>query len=105
MGQFQVVGCRDCDGVLKPDVIFFGENVPRGRVDDCYQLVEEAGTLLVLGSSLTVMSGFRFVRQAAKLGIPVVIVNQGSTRGDELATATLDAPLGPTLTSLVSALR
>ncbi|HYY19237.1 MAG TPA: Sir2 family NAD-dependent protein deacetylase, partial [Streptosporangiaceae bacterium] len=90
---------------LKPDVIFFGENVPRARVDDCYRLVEGAGTLLVLGSSLTVMSGFRFVRQAAKLGIPVVIVNQGATRGDDLATATLDAPLGPTLTSLASALR
>ena len=105
VGRFQVVGCRDCDGLLKPDVIFFGENVPRARVDDCYRLVEGAGTLLVLGSSLTVMSGFRFVRQAAKLDIPVVIVNQGTTRGDELATATLDAPLGPTLTRLVSSLR
>jgi NAD-dependent SIR2 family protein deacetylase len=104
VGRFQVVGCRGCDGLLKPDVIFFGENVPRARVDDCGRLVEGAGTLLVLGSSLTVMSGFRFVRQAAKLGIPVVIVNQGATRGDDLATATLDAPLGPTLTSLASAL-
>jgi NAD-dependent SIR2 family protein deacetylase len=103
--RFRVVSCRACDGVLKPDVIFFGENVPRARVDDCYQLVGQAGTLLVLGSSLTVMSGFRFVRQAAKLGIPVVIVNQGTTRGDDLATATLDAPLGPTLTRLVSRLR
>jgi NAD-dependent SIR2 family protein deacetylase len=102
--QFQVVNCRGCDGLLKPDVIFFGENVPRTRVDDCYALVERAGALVVLGSSLTVMSGFRFVRQAARLGIPVVIVNQGVTRGDELATATLDAPLGDTLTRLVSAL-
>jgi NAD-dependent SIR2 family protein deacetylase len=105
VGRFQVVGCRGCDGLLKPDVIFFGENVPRHRVDDCHRLVEGAGTLLVLGSSLTVMSGFRFVRQAAKLGIPVVIVNQGATRGDELATAILDAPLGPTLSRLVSCLR
>jgi NAD-dependent SIR2 family protein deacetylase len=105
VGRFHVVGCRGCDGLLKPDVIFFGENVPRHRVDDCYRLVEAAGTLLVLGSSLTVMSGFRFVRQAAKLGIPVVIVNQGITRGDELATAILDAPLGPTLTRLVASLR
>jgi NAD-dependent SIR2 family protein deacetylase len=101
--RFQVVSCRGCGGVLKPDVIFFGENVPRTRVDDCYARVERAGALVVLGSSLTVMSGFRFVRQAAKLGIPVVIVNQGTTRGDELATATLDAPLGDTLTQLVSA--
>jgi NAD-dependent SIR2 family protein deacetylase len=101
-GQFQVVSCRACDGVLKPDVIFFGENVPRTRVDDCYALVDRAAALVVLGSSLTVMSGFRFVRQAAKLDIPVVIVNQGATRGDELATATLDAPLGPTLTRLLA---
>ena len=100
--QFQVVNCGTCDGLLKPDVIFFGENVPRTRVDDCYALVERAGALVVLGSSLTVMSGFRFVRQAAKLDIPVVIVNQGETRGDELATATLNAPLGPTLTRLLA---
>jgi NAD-dependent SIR2 family protein deacetylase len=100
--QFQVVNCGACDGLLKPDVIFFGENVPRTRVDDCYALVERAGALVVLGSSLTVMSGFRFVRQAAKLDIPVVIVNQGETRGDELATATLDAPLGPTLSQLLA---
>jgi NAD-dependent SIR2 family protein deacetylase len=100
--QFQVVNCGTCDGLLKPDVIFFGENVPRTRVDDCYALVERAGALVVLGSSLTVMSGFRFVRQAAKLDIPVVIVNQGETRGDELATATLDAPLGPTLTRVLA---
>jgi NAD-dependent SIR2 family protein deacetylase len=104
VGQFQVVSCRDCGGVLKPDVIFFGENVPRARVDDCYALVEQARALVVLGSSLTVMSGFRFVRQAAKLDIPVVIVNQGETRGDELATATLDAPLGDTLAQLVGSL-
>jgi NAD-dependent SIR2 family protein deacetylase len=104
VGRFRVAGCRACGGVLKPDVIFFGENVPRTRVDDCYGLVERAGALVVLGSSLTVMSGFRFVRQAAKLGVPVVIVNQGATRGDELAAATLDAPLGQTLTRLVGAL-
>jgi NAD-dependent SIR2 family protein deacetylase len=104
VGRFRVVGCRSCGGVLKPDVIFFGENVPRPRVDDCHALVERAAVLIVLGSSLTVMSGFRFVRQAATLGIPVVIVNQGATRGDELAAATLDAPLGLTLTRLVEAL-
>ena len=102
--RFQVVSCRGCGGVLKPDVIFFGENVPRTRVDDCYARVEQAGALVVLGSSLTVMSGFRFVRQAAKLNIPVVIVNQGATRGDGYAATTLDAPLGRTLTELVSAL-
>lgn len=99
--RFRVVDCRHCGGVLKPDVVFFGENVPRSRVDDCCALVERAGALAVLGSSLTVMSGYRFVRQAAKLSIPVVIVNQGQTRGDAQAIATVDAPLGPTLTALV----
>jgi len=84
-----------------PDVVFFGENVPRPRVDQCTALVAGSAALVVLGSSLTVMSGFRFVRQAAKAGIPVVIVNQGATRGDALALATVDAPLGQTLTDLV----
>jgi NAD-dependent SIR2 family protein deacetylase len=100
--QFQLVGCLRCAGALKPDVIFFGENVPPGRVADCYALVSAARVLLVLGSSLTVMSGYRFVRHAAKAGIPVVIINQGATRGDAQATLTLDAPLGRTLTALTT---
>ncbi|MGO9217251.1 MAG: NAD-dependent protein deacetylase [Streptosporangiaceae bacterium] len=100
--QFQVVDCLRCAGALKPDVIFFGENVPPGRVADCYALVGAARALLVLGSSLTVMSGYRFVRHAAKLGIPVAIINQGATRGDAQATVILDAPLGPALTSLTA---
>jgi NAD-dependent SIR2 family protein deacetylase len=87
--------------VLKPDVIFFGENVPRARVDECYQLVSQARTLLVLGSSLTVMSGYRFVRHAAGRGIPVAIINRGPTRGDGQASLRLDLPLGRTLASLV----
>jgi NAD-dependent SIR2 family protein deacetylase len=98
--SFQVVGCSSCQGVLKPDVVFFGENVPRPRTQACYALVERARALVVLGSSLTVMSGFRYVRHAATLQRPVVIVNQGATRGDSYATATLDAPLGPTLSAL-----
>ena len=99
-GRFRVVDCRACGGLLKPDVVFFGENVPRARVDDCYALVGRARALLVLGSSLTVMSGYRFVRHAAKRGVPVVIVNQGRTRGDAQAIATIDAPLGAALTAL-----
>jgi NAD-dependent SIR2 family protein deacetylase len=102
--SFQVVDCSACHGVLKPDVVFFGENVPRSRADACYAMVERSRALVVLGSSLTVMSGFRYVRHAAGLERPVVIVNQGATRGDGYATATLDAPLGRTLTELVSAL-
>jgi NAD-dependent SIR2 family protein deacetylase len=98
---FRVVGCESCGGVLKPDVVFFGENVPRPRVDECFALVERAGALVVLGSSLTVMSGYRFVRHAARLEIPVVIVNHGPTRGDPHAVAKIDAPLGQTLGELV----
>ena len=100
-GGFAVVDCEQCGGVLKPDVVFFGENVPKPRVASCYDLVAGAAALVVLGSSLTVMSGFRYVRHAASLGIPVVIVNQGGTRGDVLAAATIDAPLGVTLTTVV----
>jgi NAD-dependent SIR2 family protein deacetylase len=103
--SFRIVSCSWCDGVLKPDVVFFGENVPRPRVQACYTMVERASSLLVLGSSLTVMSGLRFVRHAAKVPVPVVIVNQGPTRGDAYAAATLDAPLGQALTDLVAALR
>jgi NAD-dependent SIR2 family protein deacetylase len=102
--SFRVVDCSACRGVLKPDVVFFGENVPPPRAQACYDLVEAASALVVLGSSLTVMSGFRYVRHAARCERPVVIVNQGATRGDAYATATLDAPLGPTLTALVAAL-
>jgi len=101
LGAFNPPTCRLCrSDLLKPDVVFFGENVPRARVDACYALVEDARSLLVLGSSLHVMSGLRFVRRAAAQGIPVAIINQGTTRGDELATLILDAPLGETLAAL-----
>ncbi|MBO2457127.1 NAD-dependent protein deacetylase [Actinomadura violacea] len=102
VASFAPVDCARCGGLLKPDVIFFGENVPPARVRDCYALTESAGTLLVLGSSLTVLSGYRFVRHAARHGIPVAIINRGATRGDEHALLTLDAPLGPALDALVS---
>ncbi len=97
---FVVVDCTSCGGVLKPDVVFFGENVPRPRVASCFELVSASSALVVLGSSLTVMSGLRYVRHAASVGVPVVIVNQGATRGDSLAAATIDAPLGATLTAV-----
>ena len=101
VATFRLVDCDACGGVLKPDVVFFGENVPKPRVDASYALVENAGSLVVLGSSLTVMSGLRFVRHAAKIGVPVAIVNQGETRGDTLAVMRLDAPLGATLSQLL----
>jgi NAD-dependent SIR2 family protein deacetylase len=95
-GGFRVADCERCGGVLKPDVVFFGENVPGPRVERCYTAVDElartSGALLVAGSSLAVMSGLRFVKRAARQATPVVIVNRGTTRGDDLATYTL--PVG-----------
>ena len=104
VSSFRVVDCLRCGGVLKPDVVFFGENVPRDRVDRTFALVESAGCLLVLGSSLTVMSGYRFVLRAAKLGVPVAIVNEGVTRGDPQAALKVDARLGDVLPGLVARL-
>jgi NAD-dependent SIR2 family protein deacetylase len=98
---FVMVDCLACGGgPLKPDVVFFGETVPRDRVDRSFELVDGAGCLLVLGSSLTVMSGYRFVLRASKLGIPVAIVNLGPTRGDAKANVRVDAPLGEVLPEL-----
>lgn len=106
IAAFRTVPCQVCaTGTLKPDVIFFGENVPKPRVEQCYAMVDAAAALLVLGSSLTVMSGLRFVRHAAKQGKPVAIVNQGPTRGDDLAALRIGLPLGATLTALADRLR
>jgi len=98
--EFVTVGCTGCDGVLKPDVVFFGEPVPKDRAVRAFAAVDAARSLLVLGSSLTVMSGYRFVLHAKKHGKTVAIVNQGPTRGDAHADLKLDAPLGTTLASL-----
>jgi NAD-dependent SIR2 family protein deacetylase len=100
---FAVPGCERCGGVLKPDVVFFGENVPKPRVQRCVEALESAEALLVAGSSLTVLSGFRFVRHAHKLGMPVVIVNRGRTRGDDLATHKVDTGCAELLTALADA--
>ncbi|GAA1385266.1 NAD-dependent protein deacetylase [Pseudonocardia kongjuensis] len=103
---FRIVPCAACGGTLKPHVVFFGENVPRDRVARCYAavgaLTPDDGALLVAGSSLQVMSGLRFVRAAWKAGVPVVIVNRGATRGDELATVRVDAGCSETLTALAA---
>jgi NAD-dependent SIR2 family protein deacetylase len=105
---FVVPDCEGCGGVLKPDVVFFGENVPAARVQRCYDAVDalrSADALLVVGSSLSVMSGLRFVRRAAKAGVPVVVVNRGATRGDDLATVRLEAGCSEFLTALVGVRR
>ncbi len=98
--DFRVAPCEQCGGRLKPDVVFFGENVPKERVERCYGLTDEAEALVVLGSSLQVMSGLRFVRRARTNGLPVVIVNRGTTRGDDLADVRVDAGCAETLAAL-----
>ncbi|MFF0745483.1 NAD-dependent protein deacetylase [Streptomyces sp. NPDC004111] len=104
VGDFRPVPCTVCGGVLKPDVVFFGEAVPPQRVEQCREAVRAADSLLVLGSSLTVMSGLRFVRQAAEAGKPVLIVNRDPTRGDRLALARVSLPLGEVLTGVADRL-
>ncbi len=96
--------CEFCGGVLKPEIVYFGENVPRERVQRAYALVDDADALLVAGTSLTVMSGLRFVRYAAKADKPVVIVNRGETRGDPLATVKVDGGVTETLVALADRL-
>lgn len=102
--RFQVVDCPACGGMLKPDIVYFGENVPAARVQNAYSMIDDADALLVAGSSLTVYSGYRFVRHAAARGIPVAIINQGPTRGDELATVKVDNGCSPILALLADEL-
>ncbi|GAA5032679.1 NAD-dependent protein deacetylase [Terrabacter aeriphilus] len=103
--SFHPPRCLVCgNDTVKPDVVFFGESVPKPLVERCFGLVETAGALLVLGSSLSVMSGYRFVRRAHAKGVPVAIVTRSATRGDAEASLRLHAPLGTTLTGLRSAL-
>lgn len=98
--RFRVVGCRHCGGDLKPDVVFFGESVPRERVENAYAYVEQADALLVVGTSLTVFSGFRFVKRAHASGMPIAIVNVGPTRGDALASLKIEGRAGAVLPAL-----
>lgn len=102
--DFVIPTCTQCAGVLKPNVVFFGENVPKSIVTDAWRLVDEADALLVVGSSLTVYSAFRFVRGAAKKRVPLGIVNLGETRGDEHAWVRVDARAGLVMPRLVEAL-
>ncbi|HYP92617.1 MAG TPA: NAD-dependent protein deacetylase [Mycobacterium sp.] len=101
---FQTIDCGYCGGMLKPDIVYFGENVPKARVDEAYSLVDGADALLVAGSSLTVYSGYRFVRHAAARGIPIAIINRGRTRGDDVATVKIDNGCSPMLALLADEL-
>jgi NAD-dependent SIR2 family protein deacetylase len=98
--SFRYVGCASCGGMLKPNIVYFGESVAKDIVQQAFSFVEAAGALLVAGSSLTVFSGYRFVRHAAALGIPIAIVNRGTTRGDDLAAVKVDGGCSELLTLL-----
>ena len=104
VADFTVIACAACGAVLMPDVVFFGGSVPRATLDAAWSTFDRAEVLLVVGSSLTVFSGYRFVRRAAERGVPVAILNRGATRGDEHAAIRLDAPAGETLVALQRAL-
>ena len=101
---FSLIGCERCDGMLMPDVVFFGGSVPRATLDAAWAVFDRAEVLLVIGSSLTVFSGYRFVRRAAEREVPVAILNRGPTRGDPHATLRVDAPAGEALVALQQAL-
>ena len=101
VGEFRIPPCDRCGGVLKPGVVFFGETVPAAKVALAMQRVDEADALLVVGSSLTVWSGFRFVKRAAERRIPIAIVNIGPTRGDALATLKVEEECGEALTAAI----
>jgi NAD+-dependent protein deacetylase sirtuin 4 len=104
VGRFVVPPCTECGGVLKPDVVFFGDSVPAPRVEAAFARLFRAEALLVLGSSLTVFSGFRFALKAKERGVPVVVVNEGPTRADDFAAVKLEAGVGDVVPSLVVAL-
>lgn len=100
---FRVPPCPACGGLLKPDVVFFGENVPTARVGQAMAALDRAGALLIVGSSLMVYSGYRFARAAAEQGKPIAAVNRGRTRADELLSLKLDTDCGEALGSLFAA--
>jgi len=99
--SFEAPRCGRCGGLLKPDVVFFGENVPSARYEEAREALAGADALLVAGSSLMVYSGFRFVRQAHEAGLPIAIVNRGRTRGDEFASLKVEGDVGTLLTDVM----
>ncbi|WP_110689139.1 NAD-dependent protein deacetylase [Salinicola endophyticus] len=104
--DFVLPDCQRCGvGILKPDVVFFGDNVPRARVQAAFDALERAPAMLVVGSSLMVYSGYRFARHAAQQGKPIACLNLGRTRADELYALKVSAPIGPALIAATAALR
>ncbi len=103
--QFDLPPCASCDGVLKPDVVFFGENVPRDRLAAVRAALAESDALMVAGSSLMVYSGYRFIEEAVAAGKPVLVINQGRTRADPVLTLKLELEVGATLQHLAAQVR
>lgn len=104
VAKFRVATCTKCGGDLKPNVVFFGESVPRPVVERAFEILDESGALLVVGSSLAVFSGFRFVKRAAERGVPIGVLNLGPSRADDLASVRVDARAGAVLPALAAAL-
>lgn len=102
--NFSITDCTRCGGALRPNVVFFGEGVPRPTIDAAWQLFDESEVLLVVGSSLAVFSGYRFVKKAAERAMPIAIVNQGETRGDPLADVLVEGRAGQILPQLANLL-
>jgi len=96
-GGIDIPACESCGGVMKPRVVFFGETVPRTWVEECFDALALADAMLVVGSSLMLYSGFRFVREAQRTGIPIVAVNRGKTRADELLKLKIEQDCGTAL--------
>lgn len=105
LAQFHIPYCAQCGGMLQPDVVFFGDGVPRARTDAAQQALEQADALLVIGSSLVVLSGYRICRMAVEAGKPVAAINRGKTRADHILSLKLQAPSECTLPLLASYMR
>jgi len=101
---FRVPACAVCDGILKPDVVFFGESVPRQRVSEAFGRLDEADALLVVGSSLMVWSGYRFCRAARERGLPVAVLNIGRTRADAEIDLKIEGRCGEVLPAVAARL-
>ncbi len=99
--DFNLADCPRCGGIVKPEVVFFGENVPRRRVIDAYDAVDQCDGMIVVGSSLMVFSGFRFARRCSEQDKPLFLINRGKTRADDLATGKIDAGCAEALEALI----
>ncbi|MBP0589388.1 NAD-dependent protein deacetylase [Paraburkholderia sp. LEh10] len=104
LGAFRIPACPNCGGLLKPAVVFFGENVPKARVEAAMHALDAADGMLVVGSSLMVYSGYRFCVWAQKLGKPIAAINLGRTRADALLSLKVEAPCGDALAALAASL-